>query len=312
MKKKNSGGEGGGANWMDTYGDMVTLLLCFFVLLYSISTVDQNKFKAMVQSFNPNARPDQTEITAGNENGPYADNDADNPGVADPTQVDMEAGIKESVQQAVDAAMDQLYEMIQQMVQESGVNVEVTKGDNGVFLSIRDTVFFLPEKEYLTPEGRAVLEKLAPILNQAAPYIDLIKVYGHTAQADQDRPNFIYRDWELSTMRAVEVVAALNEMFEGMANHLDPARLEPAGKGQHMPVAPNDVEENMRKNRRVEIAVMGKDLMNQLGDSLEQYYTMQEKGPAKASNAQATPVPGASAAPEETAAPENNSSSQEG
>lgn len=220
--------------------------------------------------------------------------------------------MKESFQQAVDAAMDRLYEMIKQMVQDSGVNVEVTKGDNGVFLSIRDTVFFLAEREELTPEGRAVLEKLAPILHQASPYVDMIRVYGHTAQADQDRPNFIYRDWQLSTMRAVEVVAALNEMFAAMPNSLDPARLEPVGKGQHMPVAPNDVEENMRKNRRVEIAIMGKDLMNQLGDSLEQYESLRENGPMKASDAQATPVPEASSAPEGTAAPENNSSSQEG
>ena len=42
MAKKRSGG--GGANWMDTYGDMVTLLLCFFVLLYSMSTIDQEKW----------------------------------------------------------------------------------------------------------------------------------------------------------------------------------------------------------------------------------------------------------------------------
>ena len=55
MKMKKSDGGGGGANWMDTYGDMVTLLLCFFVLLYSMSTVDENKWKALVQSFNPDA-----------------------------------------------------------------------------------------------------------------------------------------------------------------------------------------------------------------------------------------------------------------
>jgi len=53
IKKKSSGG--GGANWMDTYGDMVTLLLCFFVLLYSISTIDQQKWMIVVQSFNKNA-----------------------------------------------------------------------------------------------------------------------------------------------------------------------------------------------------------------------------------------------------------------
>ena len=52
MKKKSSGG---GANWMDTYGDMVTLLLCFFVLLYSISTIDQDKWMVFIQSFNRDA-----------------------------------------------------------------------------------------------------------------------------------------------------------------------------------------------------------------------------------------------------------------
>ena len=53
IKKKSSGG--GGANWMDTYGDMVTLLLCFFVLLYSISSIDQTKWMLVVQSFNKDA-----------------------------------------------------------------------------------------------------------------------------------------------------------------------------------------------------------------------------------------------------------------
>ena len=312
MKKKSGGGEGGGANWMDTYGDMVTLLLCFFVLLYSISTVDQNKFKAMVQSFNPNALPNQTEIEAGNENGPYAENNADNPGVADPSLVDVEAGMKESFQQAVDAAMDRLYEMIKQMVQDSGVNVEVTKGDNGVFLAFNDIIFFDPEEPYLRPEGRAILEKLAPILDEAAPYIDLIEVTGHTAQADQDRPNFIHDDWSLSGNRAINVVAALHELLAELPGDFDPARLKPAAAGQHRPAFPNDTEENMKKNRRVEMTVMGKDLMNQLGDSLEQYESLRENGPMKASDAQATPVPEASSAPEGTAAPENNSSSQEG
>jgi len=57
MKKRRSGGGGGGgANWMDTYGDLVTLLLCFFVLLYSISTLDQAKWIMIVKSFNPDAK----------------------------------------------------------------------------------------------------------------------------------------------------------------------------------------------------------------------------------------------------------------
>ena len=54
LNRKKSGG-GGGANWMDTYGDMVTLLLCFFVLLYSMSTISEENWKALVMSFNPDA-----------------------------------------------------------------------------------------------------------------------------------------------------------------------------------------------------------------------------------------------------------------
>ena len=49
-RKKSSGG--GGANWMDTYGDMVTLLLCFFVLLYSMSDIDKEKYEILVKAFN--------------------------------------------------------------------------------------------------------------------------------------------------------------------------------------------------------------------------------------------------------------------
>ena len=55
-KKRGRKGSEGGANWMDTYGDMVTLLLCFFVLLYSISSVDQSKWIKLVESFNPDAK----------------------------------------------------------------------------------------------------------------------------------------------------------------------------------------------------------------------------------------------------------------
>ena len=69
MKKRNKGG--GGANWMDTYGDMVTLLLCFFVLLYSMSTISEDKWKALVQSFNPNAVP--TMMDPQGNDGPSAD-----------------------------------------------------------------------------------------------------------------------------------------------------------------------------------------------------------------------------------------------
>ena len=86
LKKKKGGG--GGANWMDTYGDMVTLLLCFFVLLYSMSTISEDKWKAIVQSFNPKAVVTTTDPSG--MGGPFADPDVGdkNPGLSDQEAVE--------------------------------------------------------------------------------------------------------------------------------------------------------------------------------------------------------------------------------
>ena len=103
MKKKSKGG-GGGANWMDTYGDMVTLLLCFFVLLYSMSTISEEKYKAIVLSFNPNAVETPTATPGGD--GPSAD----------PEQGE---GMLEMDQAQVDAQIDDLYEKLKEYVSET-------------------------------------------------------------------------------------------------------------------------------------------------------------------------------------------------
>lgn len=263
MKFKKKDGSGG-ASWMDTYGDMVTLLLCFFVLLYSMSTVDQNKFRAMVQSFNPDAILTQTEIEGGNE-GPVAD-----PIEEEPTEAELEqqqAEIKQSI--------DQLYEALKTYAAESqaGQNIDVSKGDNYVFVSFNDAVFFDGESYELRAEGQAVLQAVADILSQAEPYIDEVRVMGHTAQASATQPNRTLRDRFLSSERA-----AMATVFIQDHSTLSPARIVSVGYGQHRPVDSNDTSESRSHNRRVEISITGKDVMNKLGDSIQQYYSMRTGG----------------------------------
>lgn len=251
--KKHKGG--GGASWMDTYGDMVTLLLCFFVLLYSMSTIDQQKWIQLVQSFNPDAVIEDTPNT-GNEG-----------------QLDDPAGGEEADQQSqeeIDTTIDQLFLDLQKYVSQKGAaqNISVTKGDGYVFISFNDAVFFDGESHVLRQDGKEIINDVGEILRLAAPAIDELRVLGHTAQGSPTRPNRIEVDRMLSSNRATVVLIELQKM-----DILDPARMVSMGYGQWRPVAENTDSAGRAKNRRVELIVTGKDITNSLGDEIEQYYT---------------------------------------
>ena len=142
MKKKHSGG--GGANWMDTYGDMVTLLLCFFVMLYSMSTMDKEKWIALVESFNPDA------VTEQNPGGHEVTNDL--------------------TQEQVDADIQTLYETMMQYVQQENLaeQVSITKGSGYVFVSFDDAVFFDGDSYTLLDEGKQILDEVAQAIAQVS------------------------------------------------------------------------------------------------------------------------------------------------
>ncbi len=263
IKKKSSGG--GGANWMDTYGDMVTLLLCFFVLLYSMSTISEEKFKAIVQSFNPSSLETST-MTSGSE-GPLADPSegiGSDYGLTPPDETEME-------QTDIDDLLEQLAQMLKEVAADSGQaeNIEVTKGDGYVFVSFNDAVFFMGDSPTITVEGERILNVVADALNHAARAVDELRVMGHTAQASPDRPNNVDNDRRLASNRATNVTIYLQKRVE-----ISPARIVSVGYGQHRPVDTNSTREGRAHNRRVEMIITGKNLYNELGDALQQYQTL--------------------------------------
>lgn len=243
MKKKHSGG--GGANWMDTYGDMVTLLLCFFVMLYSMSSMDQQKWMALVESFNPDAETQQT--SGGSQ------------------------ATDQLTQEQVDADIQTLYQAMEQYVQQENLTsqVSITKGSGYVFVSFDDTVFFDGDSYTLLDEGKKILDQVAQSIAGVSDSIDEIRVLGHTAQASADKPNRPEVDRFLATNRAAVVTVYLQEK-----NIIDPARLVSVGYGQWRPVADNTTADGRAQNRRVELLVTGLDLQNGVGDDITQYYTM--------------------------------------
>lgn len=256
MKKRRKGG--GGANWMDTYGDMVTLLLCFFVLLYSMSSIDQQKWIQLVQSFNPNAVTDGE--LSGGEQGQ----------LADPAGGEGEADTEQDQQQAIETTMEQLYIDLKSYVAEKGreSNISVTKGNGYVFISFNDAVFFDGDSYTIRSDGKDVLDDTGAILKKASGAIDELRILGHTAQAVADQTNNVSDDRFLASNRATVVLVYLQTM-----NILDPARMVSVGYGQWRPVSENDNDAERSKNRRVEMIVTGKDLTDTLGDQIEQYYT---------------------------------------
>ncbi|MBR2894148.1 MAG: OmpA family protein [Oscillospiraceae bacterium] len=257
MKMRKKGGGGGGANWMDTYGDMVTLLLCFFVLLYSMSTISEEKWKMLVVSFNPNAAQTMTE-SSGNE-GPNAD----------PEEVDG-SGMGLS-QVKIDEDMAQLYELLVTYIAQENAeeSISVSKGDGKVFITFNQAVFFNGDDWSLREDSKPLLEMVAAMLSEVADSVDEVRIMGHTAQANPSRPNNISVDRLLSAQRAANTLAYIQQFCT-----LDPARMISEGYGQWRPVASNDTAEGRAQNRRVEMIISGRNLEKELAGETQSYYTV--------------------------------------
>ena len=247
MKKRKSSGEGG-SNWMDTYGDMVTLLLCFFVLLYSISSVDQQKWEIIVKSFNPGADAVSQIVTDSDLK--EGDDDVE--------------GHMEKPEMLDD--FDELFYTLQELVQQQNLSdsVSVESGEGFAFITFQDMVFFDGDSSALRDEGKPILEGFGQAMASAADSIEQIQVLGHTSQASPNIPNEAHTDRLLSAERSAEVVAYLQQV-----TNLDPSKMVSSGYGQFRPIATFDTPEGRAKNRRVEILITRSGTVEQ---NLDTYY----------------------------------------
>lgn len=239
----------GGANWMDTYGDMVTLLLCFFVLLYSMSTISEEKWKIIVKSFNPDAVETSQIVTRTEPNDNYDD----------PVEGDHDPS---EIQEMFDDLYAKLVEYVEQNNYQE--DIELSKGDDYTFITFRDNVFFDGESYNIRPEGQAILDGICNAMATASDSIEEVRVLGHTSQASPDRLNEPVSDRFLSSNRATEVL-----LYIQMKNILEPRRLVSVAYGQFRPISSYDTREDRARNRRVELLITRKDSD---AKSLDQYY----------------------------------------
>lgn len=250
MSRKKAGGGDEGGNWMDTYGDMVTLLMTFFVLLYSMSNLDAKKWEVFVRSINPDKGVDQAEQVAIN-------------GVMDDTEDVLDGGSDIPEQEVFDT--EQLYLILAEELERRGVDgVELSRGEDYTFIVFQDRTFFGGDSSELTDPGREVLDVFCDVLDQASDEISQINIMGHTTQADPNRPNYVREDRMLSSMRAAEVC-----IFIQQREVIEPDKLVTIGYGQFRPLDTADTDEARARNRRVELLLVDEGADTR---SLNEYY----------------------------------------
>ena len=243
-RKKSNNDGGGGPNWLDTYADMVTLLLTFFIMLFAMSTMNASKWQQLVEAFATNKQPDKktAQAAAGGM----------------PSQASLAAASSKKEDKNKDVtkveSFDDLYDYLNNYVKENKLedSVKVYKGDGYTFITFQNTIFFDGDSSVLRPDGKKILDFLSDGLKPISKEVGEVRFYGHTARAGgcktAEQQAF---DRTLSSDRAKNVL-----LYVQYKNILEPSKMVSEGYGEYRPIVPHDgTEATRRKNRRVEIYI---------------------------------------------------------
>lgn len=254
--------DAGAPKWMVTYSDMVTLILVFFILLFSMSQIDLVKFEAVSESFrnrmvfdfypSPVPMENPTENTSDMESGKNS-NEFDTPAqIQNNNERDDDTTNKED-------SLNGLMDDVEKYLNENNLNNVVTasRTERGVVLVLQESILFDSAEAEIHGSGKAFLKKIGTLLSKIPNHV---KVEGHT----DSRPISNYRypsNWELSGARASSVIRYLIR-----ENNFDASRFSAVGYGETRPVVPNTSPENWSKNRRVEIVILEEDTAEKMDE----------------------------------------------
>ncbi len=261
MAKKNRGEvpEEGAPAWMATYSDLVTLLLCFFILLFSMASLDVKKYTLVANSL----RNSFTKTSAGDmlftNRGQQMISITEQMNVSDTGElsVDSQKYVKEaeqmvtdSLQQQENLKMEEAANKIRDIIEEMGLSdqVQVFEEKDYVLVRLDSEVFFQSGRAEVLPVGQMALDALSVVLDQLDGKDILVQ--GHTDNVPIQTARYA-SNWELSTARATNVVRYMVELHE-----VNPTRLTATGNGEFRPIGDNETPEGRQLNRRIEIRVL--------------------------------------------------------
>ena len=250
-EEEDEGDEGGGVPaWVMTFADLVTLLMVFFVLLFAMGSIEDEKWRLIKESL---------KSALGTESIPEA-------GTRQGLDV-IDMKINEESINAVDEVgamvakeIEEIASEVEEFVYKNKLagQVQVSSDERGAVITISDVVLFPPGQATMGPEGKKVIKQVFDLLNQ---FHYQVKIEGHT----DDTPIHTERfpsNWELSASRAAEVA----RMFVQTGFPAENLSIE--GLAEFRPKVPNNGPENRAVNRRIEIVYQRGSIRKEMVDIL--------------------------------------------
>ncbi len=260
-----------GERWLLTYADLITLLLAFFIIMFSMSNLDKEKYKAVIQSlgnaFGAVSGEGDGAGAGGELNYPlFSPGSSQPPGSGTASAAAGQAsapaisplvsasppggGIGNAIEtEAMENAQEQVRGLLAQEHLDN--DVSVTMRARGLVISINSRVLFASGKSDLAASSEDLVLHIADVL---APLADnQILVEGHT-DSDPIHTAQFDSNWELSGCRASTVLRLLLS-----TGKLKEENMSAVGYGEYRPIAPNDTPANKAKNRRVNIVILKDD-----------------------------------------------------
>ena len=222
------------APWVITFADMVTLLMVFFILLFAIGTVEQEKWRQIKESLREALGADAVEELGTKQ------------GLDVITQLDEQTvHAVDEVGAMVNREMEDITSEVEEFVFKNKLSgeVRVSSDERGAVITISDVVVFPPGSADMTEKGRKTLRQVFDVLKQ---FNYNVKVEGHTDNTPIRTLRFP-SNWELSASRASEVAHMLID------DGFPPERPSVEGFAEFRPIVPNTSVENRSRNRRIEV-----------------------------------------------------------
>ena len=271
-KRKEDAPPPGSPAWMATFSDLMNLLLCFFVMLFAMSTIEESKLQELVAAMNntfsifsagSTAIGDGRLVSNGvsqlneldkyiNSTGKTADSTSKTDDVQE-YETFPENVTADQLQQALEALQlqenEELAENVGEALADSGIGdqVDVSFTAQYVQLTMNGSLLFDSGSANLKDDAKAVLDRIGVILERYSQ--GTVEIEGHTDNVPIHNAAYPSNE-ELSSARALSVFYYLIDK-----TYLDPMQLQHAGMGERNPIASNDTEEGRRSNRRVEIRI---------------------------------------------------------